>query len=389
MDQNSLNFDKIKASIILAAIGDMIGFGNGNNEFNNGTSFSKDNYGDKYVEAGADYTNDLVFSFIYNGGFYEHPKPTWTVSDDTIMLLANGYGIINSIANDQDDIINNIRQEYIGLIKEKTDLDRFERVYKGGLTTIASLKKLKNGDDYKTFLYDEKAGGSGGSMRSMIFGTVFYKEADKLKLIENCIESTCLTHNNATAYLGALASAFFTSYALRDIEPNRWCFEFMELLESDIIDNYIKDTREKDYAFYERDKKRFINKWKDYMEDKFDDYDYKYKKSLVMKYPSSRSLYYNKFSERKKDMYPGAGGDDSVIIAYDCLLEANDNWEKLVIYSMLHVGDSDTTGIIAAYLYGSYYGMSKVYSKMIENMIDHKEEIIKFADDIYKLINSL
>ena len=76
---------------------------------------------------------------------------------------------------------------------------------------------------------------------------------------------------------------------------------------------------------------------------------YKYKKKISRKFPAERSKYYNQFSARKKDMYPGAGGDDSVIIAYDCLMDSDGSWDKIVFYSMLHVGDSDTTGMIGGY----------------------------------------
>lgn len=385
---------KINAAFLLGVMGDMIGFGNGTTEFNGGNLFSEDNYGENFVKSGADYSSELVFNFIADGGFYNHPKADYTVSDDSIMLLANATAIIKWVKESNDtetdldttSLINFIRLEYIKLIKERLDLDKFERVYKGGLTTIVSLKKLMNGDDYRKFAYDDKAGGSGGSMRSMIFGTVFYKKEDVLKLIECCIESTCLTHPNAIAFLGSIVVALMTSFAMQGIEPNRWCSDMLEIIDSDIIDNYMRTHYETRLSFYQRDKKIFINKWRNYMEDKFDEYDYTYKKSKTMKYPSQRSIYYHTFSNRKKDIYPGAGGDDSTIIAYDCLMDSNGSWDKLVFYSMLHVGDSDTTGMIAGYLYGSYYGLNKVYNKMIDNMIDHKEIVMSVSKDICKIV---
>jgi ADP-ribosylglycohydrolase len=376
-------YKKIESSILLGVIGDVIGFGNGSIEFNNNISFSRESNGDDFIEIGSQYSNTLVFEFINNGGIYEHPKPSWTVSDDTIMLFSNIKALLKDY-KDLDELINYTRLEYIDIIKEKKDLDRFERIYKGGLTTIASLKKLKMGDDYKNFKYDERAGGSGGSMRSMIYGIIFNKEIDKLKLIEICIETTCLTHNNTIAYLGAYTSGLFAYFAINNIPINRWCFQLIEILESDIIDNYIKIKKENDYGYYERDKKIFINKWKDYIEDNFYEFDFKYKKKKSFIYPNERSKYYYKFSYRKNDLYPGAGGDDSVIIAYDCLLESEGNWEKIVYYSMLHVGDSDTTGIICGFLYGLYYGIDKVNKKMIDNLLDFKEEIYKYSEYIYK-----
>ena len=42
--------------------------------------------------------------------------------------------------------------------------------------------------------------------------------------------------------------------------------------------------------------------------------------------------------------WPGACGDDSVIIAYDALLYSNGDWGKLMEAGMFHGGDSDSTG---------------------------------------------
>lgn len=382
---------KITAAFLLGFMGDIIGFGNGITEFNNSNRFSHDNFGDKFEQAGADYSNELVFNFIYEGGFKTHPKPSYTVSDDSIMLEANAKALIEWFKQDKqksdiDLLINIIKKEYIELIKDRLELEKFERVYKGGVTTINYLKKLKIGNDYKDFAYDDKAGGSGGSMRSAIIGVVFNKKSNLLKLIEVAIESTCLTHPNTIAFLGSIMVALFASYAVAGIDPVRWCVDAMEVLESDIIDNYIKTKKETYETFYMRDKKIFINKWKDYIEDRFDEYDFTYKKSMVMKYPSQRTLFYNKFSARKKDIYPGAGGDDSVIIAYDCLVDSEGSWDKVVYYSMLHVGDSDTTGTICGFLYGLYYGLDGVYNSMITNMIDHKEESYDLSKKILNIL---
>jgi ADP-ribosylglycohydrolase len=382
---------KINAAFLLGFIGDIIGFGNGVNEFNNSNRFSQDNFGEKFEQAGADYSNELVFNFIHEGGFQTHPKPDWTVSDDSIMLEANTNGLIEWANQDKTRsninlLISIIKNKYIDLIKDRLDLEKFERVYKGGITTINYLKKLKSGSDYKEFSYDDKAGGSGGSMRSAIIGVVFNKKSDLLKLIEVAIETTCLTHPNAIAFLGSIMVSLFASYAFNQIDPVRWCVDAIEIIESDIIDNYIKVNKESFEAFYLRDKKIFLNKWKDYLEDRFDEYDFTYKKSLAMKYPSQRTLFYNKFSARKKDIYPGAGGDDSVIIAYDCLVDSNGSWDKVVFNSMLHVGDSDTTGTICGFLYGLYYGLDKVYALMLTNMIDHKEEAYLLGKKIFTII---
>jgi ADP-ribosylglycohydrolase len=382
---------KISAAFILSCIGDIIGFGNGITEFNASNRFNQDNYGDKFEQAGADYSNELVFNFINDGGFSTHPKPECTVSDDTIMTHANTKALIkwfkeDSTKSDIDLLIRLIKKEYIELIKERVDLERFEGMYKGGITTVRYLKKLMGGDDYKTWAYDDKAGGSGGSMRSGVFGIVLSKPSEQLKLIASCIESTCLTHPNTIAMLGSIMVGLFASYAVQGKPPIRWCVDGLDVLESETIDKYIESTRESWIPFYQRDKKIFVNKWKDYMEDRFDDFDFSYKFSPVMKYPSKRTLFYNKFSSRKKDVYPGAGGDDSVIIAYDCLIDSQGSWDKIVFYSMLHVGDSDTTGTICGLLYGLVYGLDRVHSQMLINHIDLKSQCLNLGTQVANIL---
>jgi len=382
---------KISSAFILSCIGDIIGFGNGITEFNASNRFNQDNYGDKFEQAGADYSNELVFNFINDGGFSTHPKPEFTASDDTIMTHANTKALIkwfeeDSTKSDIDLLIRLIKQEYIGLIKERIDLERFEGMYKGGMTTVRYLKKLMGGDDYKTWAYDDKAGGSGGSMRSGVFGIVLSKPSEQLKLIVASIESTCLTHPNTIAMLGSVMVGLFASYAVQGKPPIRWCVDGLDVLESETIDKYIESTRESWIPFYQRDKKIFINKWKDYMEDRFDEFDFSYKFSPVMKYPSKRTLFYNKFSSRKKDVYPGAGGDDSVIIAYDCLIDSQGSWDKIVFYSMLHVGDSDTTGTICGLLYGLVYGLDRVHSQMLINHIDLKSQCLNLGIQVANIL---
>jgi hypothetical protein len=56
---------KINAAFLLGFIGDIIGFGNGLVEFNNSNRFSNDNFGDKFEQAGADYSNEIVFNLVY------------------------------------------------------------------------------------------------------------------------------------------------------------------------------------------------------------------------------------------------------------------------------------------------------------------------------------
>ena len=73
--------------------------------------------------------------------------------------------------------------------------------------------------------------------------------------------------------------------------------------------------------------------------------------------------------------HPGARADDSVIIAYDSLLASDGNFEKLIVYSILHHGDSDTVGSIAGSWYGTYYLDEGIHNKNFEKELEVVNEI--------------
>ena len=82
----------------------------------------------------------------------------------------------------------------------------------------------------------------------------------------------------------------------------------------------------------------------------------------------------------------GASGHDAPMIAYDALLCSGDSWSELCLHSMLHGGDSDSTGIIAAACWGAKYGYEGVpeghYKKL--EYLDHLRLLAK---KLYKTSN--
>ncbi|KAF0974415.1 hypothetical protein FDP41_006447 [Naegleria fowleri] len=89
------------------------------------------------------------------------------------------------------------------------------------------------------------------------------------------------------------------------------------------------------------------------------------------------------------DGWAGASGDDSVIIGYDALLGSNGDWEQLVHRGVLHGGDNDSTGCIAATWFGAFYGFpDKKYEKNWKN-IEYYDRIAKVANELYNLNQKL
>ena len=355
--------DRYIASIYLAMIGDKIGFGNGHREKNymEGTinKSSKD-----WEQIGESLSSILIFRFISEGGITGVNLTDLHYSDDTIMHLDTIKGLLEKVAN-KDELYNNIINNYIDSFK---DINEMRDFYLAGRQTIEAIKSIKTGLNWKLFPYNKSAGGNGGAMRTMCLGLVYNKPSNLLALIETSIMISSITHPNCISFIGSIISALFTSYAVQDIIPQTWIFEAIRLLESTTIDDIVEKIKPSYIEYLIEDKKIFLNKLLTYVEQSFDDnYNYliidTHHRSI---FPWKRTLYYHdEFSTNKKYVYTGAGADDCIIIAYDSLLMAKKNYEKLIYMSMINIGDSDTIGSIASAWYGALYGLENVNNNLI------------------------
>lgn len=355
------------ACIILHALGDTIGFKNGEWEFKSG-----------FIEKPL----EKIYEFIDLGGVNHIPKKGWLVSDDTIMHMKVAESILEEF--------NSMNR--LGEILKKKFIEAYDQFYEEGLhvrypgdTTLNNIKRLKENGKWNDTPYDINAGGSGASMRSLCIGLAFFGESQRHKLIQIAIESSRITHNSIVGYLGGLTSALFTSYAIEGIDIKKWPFLLIDLLENDVA-NYIKKSG-RGYDEYINDRHIFINKWKIYIEDKFDDKGNPIKRRSTKNFVYRTKYYYDNFGYKKEKnekelFFPGSGGDDSVIIAYDSLLDAENSWEKLVVYAMLHGGDTDTTGAIAAGWWGAVKGFKDVPKKSLKHL-EYKNKLEELGKKLY------
>jgi ADP-ribosylglycohydrolase len=357
--------DKYIACMLLHATGDAIGFKNGEWEFNHNTS----NFDVSYVL-------EIVYEFIDLGGINHLSTKDWKISDDTIMHMKTAETLLEEYTS-LNTYGNILKKKYIEAYN-KLEKEPFRIP---GLALMKYLKRLKEGGKWNDTPYDYMAGGSGASMRTSCIGLAYYGEDNRTKLIQVAIESSRITHNSATGYLGGMTSALFTAYALEGIPTNFWPYMLMELFDTGVIEDIIiKSGRGKDN--YYNDSNTFINKWKHYINDKFDDERIPIKRRLSRNLVFRGKYYFDNYSY-KEALNPGSGGDDSVIIAYDCLIDSNNSWEKLAIYSMMHVGDTDTTGCIAASWWGAVNGFYDVPDINYKNL-ECKDELIKLGKMLYK-----
>jgi ADP-ribosylarginine hydrolase len=340
MSQDQIQI-KFKECMIAHALGDTIGYKNGSWEFM--------------------FSLDKAYEFISLGGVNHISFKDWIVSDDTILhislakALVSNYNSINTLCE--------IFSSYLVQAYDEFSKEGFNKRAPGNIT-LNAIKAIKNGGRWNELKYNINQGGSGASMRTACIGLAYHKEEDLDTLIQVAIETSRITHNSAVGYLGGLVTALFTSYAIRGIDIMEWCHRLIELYETKRIHNYIQAAK-RDIKEFEADSMIFFEKWKTYIKDKFKDGKIIERKSsmnlyLRGKYYQEKFGYISSTSSDKHRNFPGSGGDDSVIISYDCLLDARNNWEKLIFYAMLHIGDTDTTGCIAGAWYGAYYGLSDI-----------------------------
>lgn len=354
--------------ILLHALGDTIGYKNGQWEFMNSL--------------------DKVYEFIDLGGVNDISFKNWLVSDDTILHMK----LVESLLTDYRSI-NTLCENF-----SKNLITAFDQFKQEGLNkrapgniTMTMIKNLKDGILWSDQKYDVNYGGSGAAMRTLCIGLLYHGLNSRDLLMQVAIETSRITHNSATGFLGGYAAALFAALAIENVSIERWPFILIEAKES--LLGYIKMVG-RDVTQYENDSPTFFEKWLVYIKDKFTD-DGKIIRRRSDINLTYRSKYYkDKFGYLANTNYdrhyqfPGSGGDDSVIIAYDCLLDSQGCWEKLIFYAMLHVGDTDTTGCIAGGLFGIKYGVGNIPEDNIK-YLEYKEELKTLGSNLYKKYLSL
>jgi ADP-ribosylglycohydrolase len=250
-------FNKYFASIYLAMIGDKIGFGNGDRERNYLNTKIVTENNPNYVALAEGISTLLIFKFIAEGGVSGLDLDKLMYSDDTVMHMGTMYGLIEDYKS-RSELYDNVTKYYLEDFKD-TNISKMRDVLLAGRQTLEAIKNIKAGGVWRTFPYNKSAGGSGAPMRTMCIGLAFYTSNSLLKLVESSIMIASITHPNCTAFLGSIASALFTSYALRDLNPESWIFELIRVLEGTTIDDIIEKVKPSYVEHFKEDKKLFLH----------------------------------------------------------------------------------------------------------------------------------
>lgn len=371
MDSN-FTIEKCKSIFLLHALGDTIGFKNGDWEFN---SFNL-NIND--VRS----TLEIISEFVNLGGITNINLKGWLISDDTLL----NYEIAKFILNLNNETLNEkhiikLKKEIIKMINYQLN-NKLQREF--GVMTAKAIQNWTEKNDERSTSYNPFSGGNGCAMRTLPIGIRFYKDSDLDKLIEYSIETSKLTHNSPIGFLGGLATAYFIKLAINNVSIDKWPFMLIKLYESKNVKKYINMDDDNIYFDY----RNSIKIWKKFVETVFDSNEkpYEIKSSINLLSRFQLFIDLEKMINTQNDIVTIAGGSGqtAVIMAYFALLDSKGQWEKLVYYSMLHGGDSDTVGAIAGGLYGAVYGMIDVQEHLLK-YLEMKEELIDISKKIYEL----
>lgn len=83
-----------------------------------------------------------------------------------------------------------------------------------------------------------------------------------------------------------------------------------------------------------------------------------------------------------RELGQGWVADETLAIAIYCSLKYYDNFEKALIASVNHSGDSDSTGAVTGNIVGAYLGLKGIPQKYLD-CLELKDVILDIADDLY------
>ncbi|XP_076120521.1 ADP-ribosylhydrolase ARH1-like isoform X1 [Alosa pseudoharengus] len=347
--------ERYQACMILSGAGDALAYNRGDWEFeSNGEKIHKE------VAA--------------RGGLENLDVKEFPISDDTVMHLATAVALVETGKDASvKDLYGTLVKKYIQCMNDMSGRAP-------GFTCINSTAQLaanQTGDWRIPF--SKVGGGCGAAMRAMCVGLRFPGPEQERLLVAVSVESGRMTHHHPTGYLGALAAALFTAYAVRGApRVEAWGQGLMKVLEK--AKEYVQ---QEGYCVEENLKHwdYFGDSWRKYLQRRGilegtgkaqfpDDY------GVMAREDFYRSVSFNGTG--------GASGHDAPMIAYDALLRARDSWTELANHSFFHGGDSDSTAAIAAAWWGALYGFHNVPPKNYQKL-EYYSHLSNVADELYKL----
>ncbi|CAE7673871.1 Adprh, partial [Symbiodinium sp. KB8] len=204
---------RFMASMLLAAVGDTLGYFNGHFEFAKS--------GDRIMQE--------VLSIVGTGPLTAfRPKRNLMVSDDTVLLLSTAEGIVEGectarragasfTAPHPQYGYKYLADHVFPIVAKHLKTGMKDMAHRApGQTTIQHLALIHpDGRNWEVVPYNSRGAGCGVSMRAMAIGLRYAAPSRVKELLALAVESGRMSHHNGLGYLGGFASALFTAFAIQ------------------------------------------------------------------------------------------------------------------------------------------------------------------------------
>lgn len=332
-------FSKYKACLIGGAIGDALGYA---------VEFYRE--------------NDIFSRYGKNGiTEYELRNGKAIISDDTQMTLFTADGILRGYNNGAytDSVYNAYKEWFITqncgyktsskyrplLTSWLMDVPELWSRRAPGMTCISAIASGQKGT-IRQPLNDSK--GCGGIMRVAPVGLLF-RNTEKITQTDMLsAEISAITHGHELGYIPSSAFAHIINL----------------ISHSDIsLKDAVKDS-------IDHTKKLFKNS------EHIDYFCKLMNKAVKLSGKNMNDI------EAVHELGEGWVAEETLAIAVYCALKYDNDFEKAIITSVNHNGDSDSTGAVTGNIIGAYLGMNAIPEKFLADL-EIKDVISEIAEDLY------
>uniref|UniRef100_A0A8C2SZD5 Protein ADP-ribosylarginine hydrolase-like n=1 Tax=Coturnix japonica TaxID=93934 RepID=A0A8C2SZD5_COTJA len=339
-----------EAALLLAAAGDALGFRAGLWE---------------YCTAGARIHREL--RALGGLGSIELRPPEWPLSDDTVLHLATAEGLNRPQTG---------TQQHPGYVWGAVGRCGAKLWGQRPLPSPPPLcptgtSQLRPGEPQGYRIpFNPTGTGCGAAMRSLAIGLRSgYPRPEELPmLIRVSIESGRMTHHHPTGYLGALAVALFGALGVRGEPPEVWGAELLRVLPQA-------------WEYVEGERVAVEDNAAAYLESRGLLGGGSAPQVPSLPTPEERDAEYVRWA---LGGWAGRSGHDAPMVALEALLAAGDSWEELCARAVLHGGDNDSTGTIAAGCWGLRWGLQRVPPGMHRHL-EYRQRLCDAAQRLHAL----
>lgn len=326
--------DKYKACLIGGAIGDALGYA---------------------VEFKSE---PEIFSQYGENGItdYELRNGKAIVSDDTQMTLFTADGMIRGYYTGSytDSVYNSYKEWYITQASPMQknnyrswlmDVTELWSRRSPGFTCISAITSGKKGS-IRNPINDSK--GCGGIMRTAPIGLFFRNTIMIAQTDILAAETSAITHGHELGYIPSAAFAHIINLISHSDIPLK-----------DAIMNSISYTKK---LFEDTEHISYFCKLMN--------------KAVKLAGKNINDL------DAIYELGEGWVAEETLAIAVYCALKYENDFEKAIITSVNHNGDSDSTGTVTGNIIGAYLGMNAIPEKFLTNL-ELKDVISEIAADLY------